>query len=37
MSQQTDQNLPGGTASVPQEAPDEQAAAPVTADRKSVV
>lgn len=31
MSQQTDQNLPGGTASVPQEAPDEQAAAPVTA------
>lgn len=31
MSQQTDQNLPGGTASVPQEAPDEQSAAPVTA------
>lgn len=31
MSQQTDQNLPGGTASVPQEAPDEQAAVPVTA------
>lgn len=31
MSQQTDQNLPGGTASVPQEALDEQAAAPVTA------
>lgn len=31
MSQQTDQNLPGGTASVPHEAPDEQSAAPVTA------
>jgi len=31
MSQQTDQNLPGGTASVPQDAPDEQSAAPVTA------
>lgn len=31
MSQQTEQDLPGGTASVPQDAPDEQSAAPVTA------